>query len=144
MVQHNFGNTGFGLIANATIVEADVGYDNTNLTEQFVISGLSDSANLIGFYEKAGVNVRLTWNWRDAFLAGTGQANVGAAPPTYVDEYEQWDISVGYDFNFGLELYFVGINITDETTYVYGRDRAQALFASQLGPRYQLGVRYKF
>ena len=39
--QHNFGDSGFGVIANATIVDADVGYDNFSLAQQFVLTGLS-------------------------------------------------------------------------------------------------------
>jgi len=72
VVQHNFGDTGFGVIANATLVDADVGYDNFSLAQQFVLTGLSDSANFIGFYDRDGISVRLAYNWRDAFLAGTG------------------------------------------------------------------------
>jgi TonB-dependent receptor len=51
-LQHAFGDTGFGFIVNATIVDADVAYDNFNSLEgQFVLNGLSDSANFIGFYD---------------------------------------------------------------------------------------------
>ena len=144
VIQHNFGDSGFGVIVNATIVDADVGYDDFSLEEQFVLSGLSDSANLIAFYEKDGFNIRVAYNWRDDFLAGTGQTNVGSGPPTYVDEYQQWDVSLGYDVSEKLDVFLTGINLTDETRYLYGRDRGQTLFATQLGPRYQLGVRYRF
>lgn len=151
VVQHNFGDTGFGVILNATIVEADVGYDNLlcpqpncNLSQQFVVTGLSDSANAIAYYEKNGLGVRLAYNWRDKFLAGTGQNNVGAGPPTYVDAYGQLDVNASYEFNEHLIVFTDIINLTNETTYVYGRDQDQVLFATQLGTRYNLGVRYKF
>ncbi|MCY3565445.1 MAG: TonB-dependent receptor, partial [Gammaproteobacteria bacterium] len=96
VVQHNFGDTGFGLIANATIVDADVGYDNFSLAQQFVLTGLSDSANFIAFYDQNDISVRVAYNWRDDFLAGTGQANVGAGPPTYVAAYQQVDVSASW------------------------------------------------
>lgn len=143
-VQHNFGDSGFGVIANATFVDADVGYENLNLAEQFVIFGLSDSANFVGFYDKDGIAVRLAYNWRDAFLAGTGQTNVGSGPPTYTDEYEQWDLSASYWYNDNVQVFLDIINLTDEVTNVYGRRELQTLFATQLGTRYNLGVRYKF
>ena len=144
VLQHTFGDSGFGFILNGTIVDADVGYDNFSLEQQFVLTGLSDSANAILFYDKNGINLRLAYNWRDDFLAGTGQANVGSGPPTYVAEYEQWDLSASYWFNDNLQVYFDALNITDETRHVYGRDKLQTLFAAQFGPRYNLGVRYKF
>jgi TonB-dependent receptor len=144
VVQHNFGESGFGIIANATFVDSDVGYDDSGLSQQFVLTGLSDSANLIGFYDKDKISVRVAFNWRDDFLSGTGQRNVGAGPPSYVDEYEQWDLSATYRFSDHLQVSLDVLNLTDETTYLYGRAEQQTLFASQLGTRYNLGVRYKF
>ena len=143
-VQHVFGDTGFGAIANATFVDADVGYDNFSLQQQFVIFGLSDSANLVGYYETDNFGIRLAWNWRDSFLAGTGQTNVGAGPPTYVDAYEQWDLNANYWYNDNLQIFMDVLNITDEVTHVFGRTDLQTLFAAQLGTRYNIGVRYKF
>ena len=143
-IQHNFGMSGFGVIANATIVESDTQYDNTELGQQFVVAGVSDSANLIGFYENDTFSIRVAYNWRDDFLAGTGQANVGAIPPTYVEAYDQIDIGASYQVNDNLQLFLDAINITDETSYVYGRSRSQPLFVTQQGARYNLGVRYTF
>ena len=42
---------------------------NCNLSTQFTITGLSDSANLVGYYEKNAFGVRLAYNWRDDFLS---------------------------------------------------------------------------
>ena len=144
VIQHTFGETGFGAILNATLVDADVGYDNFSLAQQFVLTGLSDSANIIAFYDKHDFSVRVAWNWRDDFLSGTGQANVGAGPPTHVAAYQQLDVSASYWFTDSFQVYVDVLNLTDETTHVYGRDKAQTLFAAQLGPRYNIGVRYKF
>ena len=143
VVQHNFGDTGFGVIANATIVDADVGYDNFSLAQQFVLTGLSDSANLIAFYDKEGLSVRLAYNWRDNFLAGTGQNNVGSGPPTYVGAYQQLDLSASYWVTENMQLYVDALNLNDQTTHVFGRAWMQTLFAGQAGPRYNFGFRYK-
>ena len=143
VVQHAFGDSGFGAIVNATIVDADVGYDNFSLEQQFVLTGLSDSANAIAYYDKNGLGVRLAYNWRDAFLAGTGQNNVGAGPPTYVGAYRQLDLSASYWFNDNMQVYADVLNLTDETTHVYGRHEFQTLFAAQAGPRFNIGFRYK-
>jgi TonB-dependent receptor len=151
MLQHNFGDSGFGVIVNYTLVDADVEYNNLlceqpncNLSQQFAVTGLSDSANLIAYYDKHGIGVRVAYNWRDSFLAGTGQNNVGAGPPTYVDDYGQWDMNATYQFNDHLITFIDIINLTNETNYVYGRAKEQVLFATQLGTRYNVGIRYKF
>ena len=143
-VQHTFGETGFGLIANYTFADSDIEFDNFALADQFAIYGLSDSANVIAFYENYGFSLRVAYNWRDDFLAGEGQANVGPLPPTYTGAYEQYDLSANYWINDNMQVFLDVLNLTDETTYVYGRDKLQTLFAAQLGTRYNLGFRYKF
>ena len=49
-IQRTFGESGFGVQANATLVDADVMFNNASLDTQFALTGLSDSANLIGFF----------------------------------------------------------------------------------------------
>ena len=97
-VQHVFGDSGFGLGVNATLVQGDVEFDNESLTQQSPLVGLSDSANFQGFYEKDGLSVKVTYAWRDSYLIGVGQAQGSAdAPPQYAKEYGQWDMSVNYN-----------------------------------------------
>ena len=144
-LQHAIGDTGFGFIVNATIANADVEYDPFNSLEgQFVLNGLSDSANFIGFYDGEDLQVRLAYNWRDKFLAGVGQGQGTTTNPTNVKAYGQWDLNVTYYATDNLTLYFSGLNLTDETRHVYGLDERQVLQAVQLGPRYDFGLRYNF
>ena len=143
-LQHNFGDTGYGFIANATFAEADVGYDNMNSLEgQFVLNGLSDSANLIGFYDKDGLSVRLAYNWRDDFLAGAGQGQGTNTNPTNVEAFGQLDLGITYEYNDRVTIYASGLNITEETVHVYGLSKDQTLQAVQGGARYDLAIRYK-
>src|SRR3546814_5202418 len=73
-LQHSFWDTGFGVILNYTIVNGDATYDNTQPSSvaQFALTGLSDSANAVAFYDKNGIQARVAWNWRDEFLTQTG------------------------------------------------------------------------
>jgi TonB-dependent receptor len=141
-VQHFFGETGFGVGVNATLVSGDVEYDRNILTAQAILPGLSDSANFQTFYEKDGLSVKLTLAWRDEYLAGQGQPDTTDAPPNYVEEYAQWDVSVNYEVNDDLTVFFDGINLTNETERSFGRFQEQFLSAAQYGPRYVFGVRY--
>jgi TonB-dependent receptor len=143
--QHNFGETGYGFIANATIANADVAYDPLLLTGQFALGGLSDSANLIGYYDKDGINVRVAYNWRDDFFNGMGQGQGSSGiNPTQTEAFGQIDISASYELNDNLTIFMDGINVTEETYRLYGREKAQVLQSGQTGARYNLGVRYKF
>jgi TonB-dependent receptor len=141
-VQHMFGDSGFGVSANYTYVDSGLGYNNSSVGEQFALVGLSDSANLIGIYEDGKWTVRAAYNWRDEFLASTFD---GAGPnPVYTEAFGQVDLSIGYIISPKLSVQFEGINITNETSRQHGRNDRMLVNATQSGPRYMLGMRYKF
>jgi TonB-dependent receptor len=142
--QYFFGESGFGLLANYTIVKGDVEFDDTAPVgeTQFALLGLSDSANVVAMYEKFGFSVRLAWNWRDEFLANANFGNQNN--PIYVEEYDQLDLSIGYDFNEHLAFSLEGINLTEEDVRWHGRSTKQLWRLEDQGARYALGARYKF
>jgi TonB-dependent receptor len=142
--QHFFGESGFGLQANYTIVRGDVEFDNNADPDvnQFALPGLSDSANVVLMYENFGLSVRLAWNWRDEYLRNSNWGSF--RNPDYVEAYEQYDLSVGYDVNDQLSLAFEGLNLTGEDIRQHGRSDKQMWYLEELGPRYALGARYKF
>jgi TonB-dependent receptor len=142
--QHIFGDSGFGFSANYTMVDADVAYDNLSFDDQFAILGLSDSANLVGFYDKNGWIARLAWNWRDEFLANSGLGGIGQPNPTYTEEYQQLDGIVSYTFENGVTLFAEAFNLTDEYSRAVGRNENMARFVTQTGRRYGLGVRWTY
>ena len=138
IVQHTFGESGFGFQANATKADSDTEYNNVSKAAQFAIYGLSDSANFIGFYDKDGLQVRIAYNWRDDFLAS------GGGNPRYTEAYGQVDASVSYELTDNLTVSLEGLNITDETTRQYGRHTGMTFNYIETGARYNLGVRYNF
>jgi TonB-dependent receptor len=141
-VQHMFGASGFGLSANYTLVNSGLKYDNHLRNEQFALEGLSDAANLVGFYENFGWSVRLAYNWRDEFLAS--RFDGAGANPLYTEPYGQFDANVSYQWGDNLTLQLEAINITDEIQRIHGRNEVQSVFVTQTGPRYMIGARYKF
>jgi TonB-dependent receptor len=143
-IQHLFGESGFGTGFNATLVDGDVEYDNNILLAQAILPGLSDSANLQAFYEKDGLSVKITGAWRDEYLIGQGlpDETAGYASPQYAEEFLQWDLSINYDVNDQMTVFFEGVNLTNETERKFSRFESQFLSAAQYGPRYSLGFRY--
>ncbi|UJB20554.1 MULTISPECIES: TonB-dependent receptor [Lysobacter] len=141
-IQHVFGESGFGLAANYTIVNSGLTYDNGRLGTQFAMTGLSDSANVVAFYEKGPWQARAAYNWRDEFLTSLGDGK--GANPIYVEAYGQLDMNVSYAVTENLVLSLEGINVTDETMRTRGRNKRQLYSYDQSGPRYMFGVRYKF
>jgi TonB-dependent receptor len=142
--QHFFGDTGFGVYANYTIVDGDVAFDDAGdpNINQFALLGLSDSANAVLMYEKFGFSVRLAFNWRDEYLSNVNVGNF--RNPVYVEPYQQFDLNIGYQVNEHLSVAFEGLNLTEEDVRWHGRTKAQVWFVEDQGARYSLGARYKF
>ncbi|WP_323813693.1 TonB-dependent receptor [Cellvibrio sp. NN19] len=140
--QHFFGDTGFGVMANYTIVKGDISFDNMDITaNQFALLGLSDTANLVLMYENYGIEARLAYNWRDEFLNRT---NAGAGNPGYIEEYSQIDANVTYHINDNWQVSLEGINLTGEDRREHARNKNMLWGYDDLGARYQIGTRYTF
>jgi iron complex outermembrane recepter protein len=139
-LQHMFGDSGFGVQANATFVNGNVGADRDVVDRQFALPGLSDSYNLIGFFENEHISTRIAWNWRDEFLAGFDQFD----SPVFVEKYGQLDINFTWHATEDLSVFLEGLNVTRETQRVYVRYPEQLLAGNQYGARYNIGARWRF
>jgi TonB-dependent receptor len=137
-LQHTFGETGFGFQANFTIVEGDLNYDINKNEDQWVVPGMSDTANFVVFYEKQGFQARIAYNWRDKYLQSAGK------DPKFVEEYFQLDANVSYEINDNFSVFLEGINLTEENQRIHGRSSYQVRQYSVGHARYNLGARYVF
>lgn len=141
--QHFFGDTGFGIHANATIVNNDVEFDVAGDpdVDQFALEGLSDSANLVLVYENDILGVRVAYNWRDAFLDDT---NRRARVPLFIEEFEQLDLNVSWNATDALTVSLDGINLIEQGTRGFGRTRNMITFINEADARWMLSARYQF
>jgi TonB-dependent receptor len=139
-IQHSFWNTGFGAILNYTIVRGDAIYDNTQPASvtQFALTGLSDSANAVLFYDKNGIQARVAYNWRDEFLSGSGPN------PFYVEPYGQVDASASWEFRKGVTAFVEGININGADRRGHRRHKNNVTFVQRGQARFAAGLRLNF
>ena len=139
-IQHSFWDTGFGAILNYTIVRSDTDFDNTlqNTATQFAVTGVSDSANAVVYYDKNGIQFRVAYNWRDKFLSGYG------FDPYYINAYGQWDISASWEFRKNFTVFFEGINVTNADRSGHMRNEQTVFFAAPGYARYAAGLRVNF
>ena len=140
-LQHTF-DSGFGIMANATLVDSNAELDAADITQVFALTGLSDSYNLVGFYENGPLQIRLAYNWRDAFVQSLTQSNGDGV--TIVEEYAQVDASGSYDLTDNISIFFEGINLTEEYVHKRGRFANQLLLVEDSGRRFAFGVRGTF
>ncbi|HZV18730.1 MAG TPA: TonB-dependent receptor [Sphingobium sp.] len=146
-LQHVFGDTGFGLQANATFPWTNRKYDPSDTSgTAFSITGLAKSANLIAFYDKGGFQIRGAVNWRDEYLLqlGQGQGGTFGAEPVYVDEQLQVDASASYEVTPWATVFVDGNNLNNSTYSTHGRFSNQLLDAWSYGRRFTFGVRMRY
>lgn len=136
--QHDFGESGFGFIANATFVDGSAVFNDLSDEPQFALPGLSDTRNFIGYYDKNGIQIRVAYNWRDEFFTG------GVTQPSYTEEYEQWDANASYAVTDQLTVFAEALNLTNETKRTHARSARQVNGVEQSGTRYQFGARFTF
>jgi TonB-dependent receptor len=144
--QYSIGDTGFGFQVNGTLVGSNRHLDPQNLNNKFALTGLSNSANAVVFYDKNGIEARVAYNWRDRFLQylappplnGAGQA------VTQVRPYSQIDASATYHVTPEVAIFVEGANLTNSRTLKYAYYTNQFLYAEDSGRRFKFGARVNF
>ncbi|SEN07171.1 TonB-dependent receptor [Sphingomonas gellani] len=147
-LQQVFGGSGFGFQANATFVNTNRPYDDKDISQSgFAVTGLANSANFVGFYDKAGFQFRAALNWRDKYLLQFGQnQNTGSfgSEPTFVNQSFQIDLTSSYDINSHFSVFAEALNINNNQQSTHGRYSNQLLDVFDYGRRYTVGARVRF
>jgi iron complex outermembrane recepter protein len=145
-IQQAFGETGFGVQLNGTLARSDKTLNTADLSNKFALTGLSNSANAVLFYDKGSFEARTAVNWRDHFLQylsppplnGAGQA------VTQVRARYQLDASATYHINRNFAIFAEGANLTNTPVLKYAYYQNQFLYAEDSGSRYKVGFRAGF
>ena len=132
-------DSGFGLAGNYTFVNSSASLSDAGATETFALPGLSDTGNATVFYDKNGVQLRVAYNYRTAFLGRV--FNGPSGEPVHYDEYGTVDVSASYDLTDNLTIFIEGSNVTGETVNKYGRYENQFIGYEDTGALYTFGIR---
>ncbi len=138
---HNF-DFGFGFQANYTHVRGKVS-SRSDPTQNFILPGLSDTANVVGFFERGPLGVRVAYNWRDSFLS---RPNYGAQPnsPQIFRPYYQIDARVSLAVAKGTVLALDVVNLTERKLYSHGIDENAFISYADYGRQFTLTLSKKF
>ncbi len=109
----------------------------------FNVEGLSDSANVVLFYEKGPFQIRGAYNWRAGFLKHTNN-NFVAGQPENVDPYGQYDVSASFAIRRNISLYVQAVNITNAYSRSFQAYEERLLNLEETGRQLQFGVRGHF
>ena len=137
--------SGLMLMANATLTDSDadlgLGADAGRSAESRLPLQANTVANFVVGYEKYGWSVRLS----SAYI-GNRVAEINLEDESndlYEDGHHQIDLTVKYDVNEQLQLYFNAINLGEAPTYrYYGRSRYNAQY-DEIGRSFVFGVSYR-
>ena len=126
---------------NYTYNDSDSTDINPDTGETLPLLGLSeDTYNIIAYYDKAGINFRLAYNYRSEYydkFAATSEAH-------FIDDFGQLDFGASYVILNNLTVSFNATNITDEVSEEYVGNSSRGYAVRQNGSRYELGMAYKF
>jgi TonB-dependent receptor len=143
---------GFGLSLSGTWTDSEVNLPSVGGVPERTISvlGTSDRVyNLQGTYEKYGLTVRLAYQYRTPWGQSIGTYRVinGNVYPVdngdiFWDSDEEMDLSVRYQINPRVEVYFDAVNLTNMGARRYGDDSRYPIEFEKFGPRYIGGIRF--
>ncbi|MCF2948857.1 TonB-dependent receptor [Paraglaciecola aquimarina] len=128
---------GFGGQVNFSYVDNDRGE-----VELYGIS--TTSYNLIGYYENDGLNIRLSYNYRNAYESEGGNS-FGGLDNKNTEERGQLDMSARYRITKNLSVSLRGYNLTDVIYKEYILDDPRAISRINYdGRTYSASINYNF
>ena len=130
-----------GVAANYTKVESSIRFDPSLSNQTFNVEGLSDTANLVLFYEDDTFQLRGAYNWRAPFLRQTFGPQ---SEPENIFGYDQIDLSGSVKLTPNFSLFGEVLNLTNERFRSYSRYEERLITESDQGRRITLGVRANF
>lgn len=131
---------GFGVQANLTLNETKA---VTPDGRESKLPGSSDLLyNVSGYYEKAGFSARLSWQYRKAWLDSLGSNPL--VGDNFWGNVGRLDLSMRYEINENVELYFDANNLLDEPGIRYVGEPSRVIEFEKFGARYMWGARFNF
>jgi TonB-dependent receptor len=135
-----FDGLGFQASYTHTSVQASYTAGARPIKDQLI--GLSkNSFNVVGFYDKGPVSTRLSYTWRDKYLAGIGSTTQA---PTFVAAFGSLDGNFSVRATENLLLSVEAINIADANNYSYNDRELQFGEINNYGRTILFGVRAQF
>lgn len=130
-----------GASANYTKVQSSIRFDPSLSNQTFNVEGLSDTANLVLFYEDDLFQIRGAYNWRAPFLRQTFGPQ---SQPENIFAYNQVDLSASLKITPEVSVFGEVLNLTDERFRSYSRFEERLITVADQGRRITLGARFNF
>jgi iron complex outermembrane receptor protein len=125
---------GFGIAANVTYADASIPND------EYYMPYLSElTYNVIPYYERGPLSVRLSYSYRDKYFTQIGRLT----SKDYTDDYTQFDLSASFDLNPEISFYAKALNLLDETYYSFSSVTVAPTSFYKNGRQFMLGASFR-
>ena len=132
---------GLGMQANYTWTDSEANYVDGDTTFQDALEVVAkNSYNLVGFYEKGPLSVRLSYSWRDDIVNSVGTADIAT---NNTRAYGTLDGNISWQITPALAVFANAINLTGEVQNMYVGDHLFSGY-TDYGRTYSLGLRANF
>ncbi len=135
---------GFGFQGNLTLIE---GSFDTDFRQNIGFPGTSDTiVNASLYYEKYGLSVRASYQWRSDYLESLSIGTGGgvATGDEFRGGYTNVDVAIRYDITPNISVFADLNNLTDAKYTAFLGTRARPTEVEQIGRRYLAGIRFGF
>jgi len=132
-----------GGILNYTHTESSADFAQEGDVRSQGLPGLSEnSINAILYYDDGRLDTRLSYAWRDDYLATIAEEPGGI--PRFTESYGQLDLSVNWRFNEKVSLQAQILNLTREQRIDQSTARRLPYAVTEIDRRFLVGVRVAF
>lgn len=136
-----------GVEFNYTYSESDSGDEDLYGNSLPLQSNSKHQSNMILWYDKDGLNVRLAYNWKSEEYEGRAGLNTSGQPlnlGNWIEPTGYLDLSVSYWVNDHLSFSLAGTNLTEESkkSYAQFEDQLQSIWVQER--RYTAGVTFTY
>lgn len=132
---------GLGVMVNYSYIDSKTKDINSRTGSALPLTGLSkNNVNVVGFYEKGPIGIRVAYNWRDKFLDAIGSGGAGI----FFDSSEDLSISGRLQLNEHISVDAQLSNALDSRVRKYAGVKDSTLLYGLNGRTFMLAVRGKF
>lgn len=131
-------DSGFGVQANVTLVESSATFNGVDADLENV-SPLS--YNISGFFENDRFSARLSYNFREGYLATTQGLQ---SRSEFTDDYGQLDFTSSLNVTDNISVFLDAVNLTEEASYTYSEEYQIIRNYEENGRRILFGARANF
>jgi len=132
---------GLGMQANYTWTDSEANYVDGDAHFQDALEGVAkNSYNLVGFYERGPLSLRLSYSWRDDIVNAVGTADVATAN---TKAFGTLDGNISWQLNDTFAVYASAINITGKSQQLFVGDNLFSGY-TDYGRTWSVGMRAKF